>query len=67
MQTVQQIAAKAFASQPTIYLHSEAEAEAFIAPLNEEADPGEAYVFHAYQGGRFVVALTFNGETEVYL
>lgn len=64
---IQQIAAEAFAAQPTIYLKSESEAVSFVAEANETAEEGEEYVYHAYQGGRFVVALTYNGKVEMYL
>jgi hypothetical protein len=67
MQTIQQIAAEAFANQPSVYLKSETEAADFVKSLNDDADEGEEYVFHAYQGGRFVVALTYEGKVELYL
>jgi len=45
---------------------TEAQAQAFVADISEDAASGETFEVHAYQGGRYHVARMFNGQFEAW-
>ena len=67
MKTIQQIAFEASAAQPGFCSKDEAAANELAKSMNDIADEGESYDVVPYQGGRFVVAVSYNGQFEQFL